>query len=180
MANGTAAKPIRRLVELFGSIILFGGLDFWLWPEIFTEKITFFNNQTGAIIVKEPDFTQVHLYLDDFFDQWHTSKCFLTQTCDFDMFLITYLTYTMATMGGCIILSSPAMPRLGIVLSSMAGSFFNIFHSYVVRGRFLPPDSLVMWGAQFGSLCGPSFYSCFAYLLENPQAQPMVVAHQQP
>jgi hypothetical protein len=170
--------PLKRILKLIASVVFLGGMDFWLWPELFTEKISFFNNQTGEIQSRQPDFDKVRLYFDDFFDQWHTSHCFDAQTCDFHMFVVTYFCYMVGTMAGCGVLSSSAMPRFGIVLSGTTGSLFNVYHSYIVRGRFLPPDSLVMWGAQFGSLAGPSLYACMAYLLETPNHAPIVVASQ--
>ena len=176
MPQPSTAISLGKLCKFWAGVMVVAAADFWLWPQIFTEKITVYDNQTQTVTVKQADFEQVRLYLDDFFDQWHTSSCFGQNDCDFIMFLVTYATYTTACFVSCIVVTASHMPRFGIVLSGITGTFFNVFHSYIVRGRYLPPDSLVMWGAQFGSVCGPSFYSCAAYLLEAPRSDPIVLA----
>lgn len=133
-----------------------------------------YDNQTNTVVEQQPDFERVRLYMDDFFDQWHTSSCFKTQDCDFIMFLLVYVLFTLSSVSTCAMLH--AMPRGCMSFSIGFGSVMNIFHSYVVRGRFIQPDSLVLWGAQFGIFSGTTTWGCICYICETNKEPMRIVA----
>lgn len=149
-------------------------LDYWLWPQLNSERLVSFDNATLAVVKAEPDFVIMRENMDDFFEQWDTGACIenFQLNCDFYIFLATYCLYSFSTFMTC--LSLHPMPRYGIGVSIFAGSIFNMFHQYVVRGRFVNPDPLALWGAQFGTLTGPTTWGCICFMCETAPAAPVV------
>ena len=150
-------------------------MDWWLWPQFMSKEITYAHNQTAEIMRREPEFDQVRQYLDDFFEQWHTSNCFNEMNCNFGMFIAVYAFFSCVSVLSCA--SMHCMPRGCMSLAFIYGSVFNIYHSYVCRGRFLKPDSLVMWGAQFGVVTGVTTWGCLCYICEYGKPAPQRIAN---
>lgn len=148
--------------------------DYWLWPQLNSERLVEFDNITQTVVHRDQDFELMYANMDDFFDQWDTHACIqnFEMNCNFYIFIATYLLYTFGTFMLCLALHSA--PRFGLTVAVLSGSSFNLYHQYIVRGRFVAPDSLGLWGAQFGSFTGPTLWGCLCFLCETPPSPPMV------
>lgn len=175
MSGVGALKAVCRTFTFYAAV---ASLDFWLWPQMFTEKLMYYDNQTQMLVQQRPDFEHVRSYIDDFFDQWHTNTCYTTQDCDFIMFLMVYVLFSMSSVSTCAMLQE--MPRGCMSFSVGFGTIMNIFHSYIVRGRFIQPDSLVLWGAQLGILSGTTTWGCICYVCETIKEPVRIVAPANP
>lgn len=167
----------RRIVAscrlgLIGTLV--AALDYWLWPQLNSERLTSFDNSTSTVVTATADYELMRTQMDDFFDQWNTKTCIndFELNCNFYFFMITYCLYSFSTFLSCLTLHS--IPRYGIGFSIFAGSSFNLFHQYVVRGRFVQPDALALWGAQFGTLTGPTTWGCICFMCETGPASSVV------
>uniref|UniRef100_A0A6C0KBS5 Uncharacterized protein n=1 Tax=viral metagenome TaxID=1070528 RepID=A0A6C0KBS5_9ZZZZ len=169
----SSSEGVLSFVKLSALTGFVGTLDYWLWPQLNSERLMQYNNITGVVAPIQPSNEQMKLYLDDFFDQWHTQECLNSGKlqCEFYLFLATYALYGMGTFAICAMMHK--MPRFGLAYAIADGSFYNVFHQYVVRGRFVAPDSLALWGAQFGTLSGPTLWGCLCFMCDS-ESHPVV------
>ena len=106
-----------------GSVVALA--DYWLWPQLNSERLVFFDNTTQSVVHREQDFELMRSNMDDFFDQWNTQACFrdFQFNCNFYIFIATYGLYTVGTFLSCLAIHSA--PRFGLSFSVMSGSTFS-------------------------------------------------------
>ena len=174
----TSSEGVLAFVKLSAFTAVVGALDYWLWPQLNSARLLVIDNSTQELMAIDSNKESVEDYLDDFFDQWHTNECLHDQNymCEFHLFLATYGLFGLGTFTICAMMHK--LPRFGLAYAIFDGTFFNVFHQYIVRGRYLPPDSLALWGAQFGTFSGPTLWGCLCFMCETDNRQ--VLAMPQP
>ena len=127
----SSSEGVLSFVKLSALTGFVGTLDYWLWPQLNSERLMQYNNITAVVAPIQPSNEQMKLYLDDFFDQWHTQECLHSGElqCEFYLFLATYALYGMGTFAICAMMHK--MPRFGLAYAIADGSFFWL-QSFVI------------------------------------------------
>lgn len=167
--------PVKNFFKFVMAMFVMGAMDFWLWPQMnYEDTITVHGNLT-SIPSKEVQWQSVSLYLDDFFDQWHTDNCFKTLDCEFINSLVLFGCYSFISIMS--VMMNYTIPRFGIGISIFAGSVIVVWHNYVVRGRFKPPESLSLWSSELGVLFGPMLWGCLSFMCEESKSGVVLAAN---